>query len=147
MIHFRHPENHPNCKRGQNVFPLIVSISQIQCMFWGHRCNCSFTATSTNVHINRFYCPLQEPINWSLSLLTVCFQLLSAAKFFQLEALQRHCEIICSKNITIETCVDIYKHAKVKKYIFKKSFIVFHNLLITSSKGQPPSLDCSVYIQ
>uniref|UniRef100_A0A674DAY3 BTB (POZ) domain containing 11a n=1 Tax=Salmo trutta TaxID=8032 RepID=A0A674DAY3_SALTR len=39
-------------------------------------------------------------------------QLLSAAKFFQLEALQRHCEIICSKNIAVETCVDIYKHAK-----------------------------------
>lgn len=41
-------------------------------------------------------------------------QLLSAAKFFQLEALQRHCEIICSKNITTETCVDLYKHAKVR---------------------------------
>ncbi|XP_047430835.1 ankyrin repeat and BTB/POZ domain-containing protein BTBD11-A isoform X2 [Mugil cephalus] len=39
-------------------------------------------------------------------------ELLSAAKFFQLEALQRHCEIICSKNITTETCVDLYKHAK-----------------------------------
>lgn len=46
-----------------------------------------------------------------------CFllQLLSAAKFFQLEALQRHCEIICSKNITTETCVDLYKHAKVRR--------------------------------
>ncbi|XP_076861201.1 ankyrin repeat- and BTB/POZ domain-containing protein 3-A isoform X2 [Brachyhypopomus gauderio] len=43
---------------------------------------------------------------------TEVMELLSAAKFFQLEALQRHCEIICSKNITIETCVDIYKHAK-----------------------------------
>lgn len=41
-------------------------------------------------------------------------QLLSASKFFQLEALQRHCEIICSKNITTETCVDLYKHAKVR---------------------------------
>uniref|UniRef100_A0A6Q2XTR8 BTB domain-containing protein n=1 Tax=Esox lucius TaxID=8010 RepID=A0A6Q2XTR8_ESOLU len=43
---------------------------------------------------------------------TEIMELLSAAKFFQLEALQRHCEIICSKNITTETCVDIYKHAK-----------------------------------
>uniref|UniRef100_A0A4W4GKY5 BTB (POZ) domain containing 11a n=1 Tax=Electrophorus electricus TaxID=8005 RepID=A0A4W4GKY5_ELEEL len=43
---------------------------------------------------------------------TEVMELLSAAKFFQLEALQRHCEIICSKNITIDTCVDIYKHAK-----------------------------------
>uniref|UniRef100_A0AAY4BM65 ABTB2/3 histone-like domain-containing protein n=1 Tax=Denticeps clupeoides TaxID=299321 RepID=A0AAY4BM65_9TELE len=41
------------------------------------------------------------------------FTLLSAAKFFQLEALQRHCEIICSKNINTETCVEIYSHAKV----------------------------------
>ncbi|TRY54286.1 hypothetical protein DNTS_021272 [Danionella cerebrum] len=39
-------------------------------------------------------------------------KLLSAAKFFQLDGLQRHCEIICSKNITTDSCVDIYKHAK-----------------------------------
>ncbi|XP_058244064.1 ankyrin repeat and BTB/POZ domain-containing protein 3-B isoform X6 [Hemibagrus wyckioides] len=43
---------------------------------------------------------------------TLVYQLLSAAKFFQLEALQRHCEIICSKNINTETCVEIYNHAK-----------------------------------
>ncbi|XP_068442076.1 ankyrin repeat and BTB/POZ domain-containing protein 3-A isoform X2 [Clinocottus analis] len=43
---------------------------------------------------------------------TEVMELLSAAKFFQLEPLQRHCEIICSKNITTETCVDLYKHAK-----------------------------------
>uniref|UniRef100_A0AAQ4S5Z2 BTB domain-containing protein n=1 Tax=Gasterosteus aculeatus aculeatus TaxID=481459 RepID=A0AAQ4S5Z2_GASAC len=43
---------------------------------------------------------------------TEVMELLSAAKFFQLEALQRHCEIICSKNITTDTCVDLYKHAK-----------------------------------
>lgn len=41
------------------------------------------------------------------------FQLLSAAKFFQLEALQRHCEIICAKSINTDNCVDIYSHAKV----------------------------------
>uniref|UniRef100_A0A673X7E2 Ankyrin repeat and BTB domain containing 3 n=1 Tax=Salmo trutta TaxID=8032 RepID=A0A673X7E2_SALTR len=45
-------------------------------------------------------------------LLFWCVQLLSAAKFFQLEALQRHCEIICSKNINTETCVEIYSHTK-----------------------------------
>lgn len=49
-------------------------------------------------------------------------QLLSAAKFFQLEALQRHCEIICSKNITTETCVDLYKHAKVRTRRVNGSF-------------------------
>uniref|UniRef100_A0A8C9T1N2 BTB (POZ) domain containing 11a n=1 Tax=Scleropages formosus TaxID=113540 RepID=A0A8C9T1N2_SCLFO len=43
---------------------------------------------------------------------TEIMELLSAAKFFQLDALQRHCEIICSKNINTDTCVDIYKHAK-----------------------------------
>uniref|UniRef100_A0A7N8WV83 BTB (POZ) domain containing 11b n=1 Tax=Mastacembelus armatus TaxID=205130 RepID=A0A7N8WV83_9TELE len=37
---------------------------------------------------------------------TDVMELLSAAKFFQLQALQRHCEIICSKNINTETCVD-----------------------------------------
>ncbi|XP_053114077.1 ankyrin repeat and BTB/POZ domain-containing protein 3 isoform X3 [Hemicordylus capensis] len=39
-------------------------------------------------------------------------ELLSAAKFFQLEALQRHCEIICAKSINTENSVDIYNHAK-----------------------------------
>ncbi|XP_069084481.1 ankyrin repeat and BTB/POZ domain-containing protein 3 isoform X1 [Pleurodeles waltl] len=39
-------------------------------------------------------------------------ELLSAAKFFQLESLQRHCEIICAKSINTDNCVDIYNHAK-----------------------------------
>ncbi|EHB11149.1 Ankyrin repeat and BTB/POZ domain-containing protein BTBD11, partial [Heterocephalus glaber] len=39
-------------------------------------------------------------------------ELLSAAKFFQLDALQRHCEIICAKSISADNCVDIYSHAK-----------------------------------
>uniref|UniRef100_A0A8C1M4Q6 BTB (POZ) domain containing 11b n=1 Tax=Cyprinus carpio TaxID=7962 RepID=A0A8C1M4Q6_CYPCA len=43
---------------------------------------------------------------------TEVMDLLSASKFFQLEALQRHCEIICVKNINTETCVEIYNHAK-----------------------------------
>ncbi|XP_062246786.1 LOW QUALITY PROTEIN: ankyrin repeat and BTB/POZ domain-containing protein 3-B [Platichthys flesus] len=43
---------------------------------------------------------------------TEVMELLSAAKFFQLEALQRHCEMICSKNINTETCVEIYNHTK-----------------------------------
>ncbi|XP_036152832.1 ankyrin repeat and BTB/POZ domain-containing protein BTBD11 isoform X4 [Myotis myotis] len=41
-------------------------------------------------------------------------ELLSAAKFFQLEALQRHCEIICAKGINSDNCVDIYNHAKLR---------------------------------
>ncbi|KAG8514042.1 Ankyrin repeat and BTB/POZ domain-containing protein BTBD11 [Galemys pyrenaicus] len=43
-------------------------------------------------------------------------ELLSAAKFFQLEALQRHCEIICAKSINTDNCVDIYSHAKPGAY-------------------------------
>uniref|UniRef100_A0A8D3DQT1 BTB (POZ) domain containing 11a n=1 Tax=Scophthalmus maximus TaxID=52904 RepID=A0A8D3DQT1_SCOMX len=57
-------------------------------------------------HVRRSLCYLD-----CLKLIST-LELLSAAKFFQLEALQRHCEIICSKNITTETCVDLYKHAK-----------------------------------
>ncbi|XP_063756380.1 ankyrin repeat and BTB/POZ domain-containing protein 3-B isoform X3 [Eleginops maclovinus] len=45
---------------------------------------------------------------------TDIMELLSAAKFFQLEALQRHCEIICTKNINTETCVEIYNHTKYR---------------------------------
>ncbi|XP_071975181.1 ankyrin repeat and BTB/POZ domain-containing protein 2 isoform X2 [Engystomops pustulosus] len=40
-------------------------------------------------------------------------ELLSAASHFQLEALQRHCEIICSQNIDQDNCVNIYKYAKI----------------------------------
>ncbi|XP_068595131.1 ankyrin repeat and BTB/POZ domain-containing protein 3-B [Brachionichthys hirsutus] len=43
---------------------------------------------------------------------TDVMELLSAAMFFQLEALQRHCEMICSKNINTDTCVEIYNHTK-----------------------------------
>uniref|UniRef100_A0A674DKA0 Ankyrin repeat and BTB domain containing 2 n=1 Tax=Salmo trutta TaxID=8032 RepID=A0A674DKA0_SALTR len=40
------------------------------------------------------------------------FQLLSAANVFQLGALQRHCEIICSQSIDLENAVSIYRTAK-----------------------------------
>lgn len=64
-----------------------------------------------------------EPVGYSVDvnkykwcwLLVLWLQLLSAAKFFQLEALQRHCEIICTKNINTETCVEIYNHTKVQR--------------------------------
>ncbi|XP_069760600.1 ankyrin repeat and BTB/POZ domain-containing protein 3-B isoform X2 [Narcine bancroftii] len=39
-------------------------------------------------------------------------ELMSAARFFQLEALQRHCELVCTRNISTENCVEIYNHAK-----------------------------------
>uniref|UniRef100_A0A8C8CKG5 BTB domain-containing protein n=1 Tax=Oncorhynchus tshawytscha TaxID=74940 RepID=A0A8C8CKG5_ONCTS len=70
----------------------------------------------SHVKYNIFQVAYCIPTHFSLCVFLLSFpslpQLLSAAKFFQLEALQRHCEIICSKNIAVETCVDIYKHAK-----------------------------------
>lgn len=49
------------------------------------------------------------PLKWSCFLL----QLLSAASLFQLGALQRHCELICSQHISLDNAVSIYKTAKV----------------------------------
>ncbi|XP_075423868.1 ankyrin repeat and BTB/POZ domain-containing protein 2 [Ascaphus truei] len=40
-------------------------------------------------------------------------ELLSAASQFQLNALQRHCEIICSQSISTDNSVSIYKYAKI----------------------------------
>lgn len=41
-------------------------------------------------------------------------QLLSAASLFQLDALQRHCEILCSQTLSVESAVSTYKYAKVR---------------------------------
>nr|XP_033784386.1 ankyrin repeat and BTB/POZ domain-containing protein 2 isoform X1 [Geotrypetes seraphini] len=40
-------------------------------------------------------------------------ELLSAASLFQLDALQRHCEILCAQTINPENSVNIYKYAKI----------------------------------
>lgn len=116
-------------------------MSQTPCSLQSHCCNCPLTVISRHFHSNRFN---RQSLSRSLfpkSLLSLSvLQLLSAAKFFQLEALQRHCEIICSKNITIETCVDIYKHAKVRRKHISKSFT--GSSRITSSKRQPQSFHC-----
>ncbi|XP_040184031.1 ankyrin repeat and BTB/POZ domain-containing protein 2 [Rana temporaria] len=45
--------------------------------------------------------------------MSAVLELLSAASHFQLDALQRHCEILCSQNIDTDNCVSIYKYAKV----------------------------------
>ncbi|KAA0724219.1 Ankyrin repeat and BTB/POZ domain-containing protein 2 [Triplophysa tibetana] len=39
-------------------------------------------------------------------------ELLSAASSFQLGALQRHCEILCAKNINLDNAMNIYNTAK-----------------------------------
>ncbi|XP_053740877.1 ankyrin repeat and BTB/POZ domain-containing protein 3-B isoform X2 [Synchiropus splendidus] len=81
-------------------------------------------------------------------------ELLSASKFFQLEALQRHCEIICSKNINTETCVEIYNHTKfleapdlaayIEGYFLKNMVLLielepFKQLLYDSPPDSPSS--------
>uniref|UniRef100_A0A674ISK4 Ankyrin repeat and BTB domain containing 2 n=1 Tax=Terrapene triunguis TaxID=2587831 RepID=A0A674ISK4_9SAUR len=40
-------------------------------------------------------------------------ELLSAASLFQLDGLQRHCEILCAQTISMESSVNIYKYAKI----------------------------------
>uniref|UniRef100_A0A8C0HHR1 Ankyrin repeat and BTB/POZ domain-containing protein 2 n=1 Tax=Buteo japonicus TaxID=224669 RepID=A0A8C0HHR1_9AVES len=40
-------------------------------------------------------------------------ELLSAASLFQLDGLQRHCEILCAQTISMENSVNIYKYAKI----------------------------------
>ncbi|XP_014003695.2 ankyrin repeat- and BTB/POZ domain-containing protein 3-B isoform X3 [Salmo salar] len=83
---------------------------------------------------------------------TEIMELLSAAKFFQLEALQRHCEVICSKNINTESCVEIYSHTKfldapelaayIEGYFLKNMVVLielepFKTLLYDTPPGSP----------
>ncbi|XP_028671750.1 ankyrin repeat and BTB/POZ domain-containing protein 3-B [Erpetoichthys calabaricus] len=86
---------------------------------------------------------------------TEILELLSAAKFFQLEALQRHCEIICAKNINTDTCVDIYNHAKflgapelsayIEGYFLKNMVVLIENeafkQLLYDKAAENPGLD------
>lgn len=51
-------------------------------------------------------------------------QLLSAASLFQLEVLQRHCELICSQHISLDNAVSIYKTAKVTRTLRSLHHIV-----------------------
>lgn len=44
---------------------------------------------------------------------TDILELLSAASLFQLDGLQRHCEILCAQTISMENSVSIYKYAKI----------------------------------
>uniref|UniRef100_A0A672FYY7 BTB domain-containing protein n=1 Tax=Salarias fasciatus TaxID=181472 RepID=A0A672FYY7_SALFA len=49
-------------------------------------------------------------------------ELLSAANLFQLRALQRHCELVCSQNISLDNAVSIYKAAKAHGSLELSSF-------------------------
>ncbi|NXU14506.1 ABTB2 protein, partial [Pardalotus punctatus] len=44
---------------------------------------------------------------------TDILELLSAASLFQLDGLQRHCEILCARTISMDNSVSIYKYAKI----------------------------------
>ncbi|RMB98038.1 hypothetical protein DUI87_25516 [Hirundo rustica rustica] len=44
---------------------------------------------------------------------TDILELLSAASLFQLDGLQRHCEILCAQTISMDNSVHIYKYAKI----------------------------------
>uniref|UniRef100_A0A8U7MGD3 Ankyrin repeat and BTB domain containing 2 n=1 Tax=Corvus moneduloides TaxID=1196302 RepID=A0A8U7MGD3_CORMO len=44
---------------------------------------------------------------------TDILELLSAASLFQLDGLQRHCEILCAQTISMDNSVNIYKYAKI----------------------------------
>ena len=49
-----------------------------------------------------------------LTLYSVLLQLYSAALKYGLEALSRHCEILCVRKMHFDNCVMIYKNAKVR---------------------------------
>uniref|UniRef100_A0A7N8WXT5 Ankyrin repeat and BTB/POZ domain-containing protein 2 n=1 Tax=Mastacembelus armatus TaxID=205130 RepID=A0A7N8WXT5_9TELE len=49
-------------------------------------------------------------------------ELLSAASMYQLGALQRHCELICSQHINLDNAVNIYKTAKIHGSLELSSF-------------------------
>ncbi|KAJ3596798.1 hypothetical protein NHX12_003198 [Muraenolepis orangiensis] len=49
-------------------------------------------------------------------------QLLSAASVFQLGALQRHCELICSQHISLKNAVSIYRTAKAHGSVELRAF-------------------------
>ncbi|XP_048113700.1 ankyrin repeat and BTB/POZ domain-containing protein 2 [Alosa alosa] len=55
------------------------------------------------------YCGGTEALKTNVS---DVLELLSASSLFQLGALQRHCEIVCAQNISLENAVNIYRTAK-----------------------------------
>uniref|UniRef100_A0A8C7PNP8 Ankyrin repeat and BTB (POZ) domain containing 2b n=1 Tax=Oncorhynchus mykiss TaxID=8022 RepID=A0A8C7PNP8_ONCMY len=65
------------------------------------------------------YCGGTESLKTNVSDL---LELLSAASVFQLGALQRHCEIICSQSIDLENAVSIYRTAKAHAASVLSSF-------------------------
>ncbi|XP_073397893.1 ankyrin repeat and BTB/POZ domain-containing protein 2 isoform X2 [Dendrobates tinctorius] len=79
--------------------------------------SCGTTIEITDVKYNVFQMMMQYLYYGGTETIQVptasILELLSAASHFQLEALQRHCEIVCSQNIGQDNCVSIYKYAKI----------------------------------
>ncbi|XP_062317950.1 ankyrin repeat and BTB/POZ domain-containing protein 2 isoform X2 [Osmerus eperlanus] len=65
------------------------------------------------------YCGGTEALKTNVSDL---LELLSAANLFQLGALQRHCELICSRSINLDNAVSIYRTAKAHDAVELSSF-------------------------
>ncbi|KAM4618710.1 ankyrin repeat and BTB/POZ domain-containing protein 2 [Polymixia lowei] len=65
------------------------------------------------------YCGGTESLKTNVSDL---LELLSTASLFQLGALQRHCELICSQHISLDNAVSIYKTAKAYASVELSSF-------------------------
>ncbi|CAL8375594.1 unnamed protein product [Arctogadus glacialis] len=61
------------------------------------------------IMMSYLYCGGTESLKTNVGSL---LELLSAASVFQLVALQRHCELICSQHITLKNAVNIYRTAK-----------------------------------
>lgn len=73
------------------------------------------------------YCGGTESLKTNVSDL---LELLSAASLFQLGALRRHCELICSQNIDLDNAVSIYRTAKahdaVELGLFCEAYFLQH---------------------
>uniref|UniRef100_A0A3B5QXK6 Ankyrin repeat and BTB domain containing 2 n=1 Tax=Xiphophorus maculatus TaxID=8083 RepID=A0A3B5QXK6_XIPMA len=70
--------------------------------------------TSLQMMMSYLYCGGTESLKTNVKDL---LELLSAANQFQLGALQRHCELICSKHINLDNAVSIYKTAKANSSV------------------------------
>uniref|UniRef100_A0A673BPU9 ABTB2/3 histone-like domain-containing protein n=1 Tax=Sphaeramia orbicularis TaxID=375764 RepID=A0A673BPU9_9TELE len=81
--------------------------------FYGHK------VLLITMMMSYLYCGGTESLKTNVSDL---LELLSAASLFQLAALQRHCELICSQHITLDNAVSIYKMAKAHGSVELSSF-------------------------
>uniref|UniRef100_A0A4W3I3L9 Ankyrin repeat and BTB/POZ domain-containing protein BTBD11-like n=1 Tax=Callorhinchus milii TaxID=7868 RepID=A0A4W3I3L9_CALMI len=69
-------------------------------------------------------------------------QVLSAASTFRLKALKRHCELICSKNMTLSNSVQVYQQSKIHKASELLSFCIGYFL-----KNMVPLLELDSFQQ